>query len=58
MRRAWPLFALVLLLWAGALTRDRLDDWIDDTRLPPLALDTSVEVVDRNGQLLRAYHRR
>ncbi len=55
MRRAWPLFALMLLLWAGALARDRLDVWIDDTRLPPLVVDTSVEVIDRNGQLLRAF---
>jgi penicillin-binding protein 1C len=54
-RRAWPLFALVAVLWTGAVLRDLVDRWIDDTRLPPLALDTSVEVVDRNGQLLRAF---
>jgi penicillin-binding protein 1C len=53
--RAWPIFALAVLLWAGALARDAVDAWIDDTRLPSLVLDTSVEVVDRNGQLLRAF---
>ncbi len=55
MRRAWPLFLLAALLWGGAVLRDAADRWIDTTRLPPLALDTSTEVVDRNGQLLRAF---
>jgi penicillin-binding protein 1C len=54
-RRVWPLFALVAVLWTGAVLRDLADGWIDETRLPPLALETSVEVVDRNGQLLRAF---
>jgi penicillin-binding protein 1C len=49
------LFALALALWAGAFARDRFDAWVDATVLPPLALPTSVEVVDRNGRLLRAY---
>ena len=44
------LFAALLagtILW--------IDDWIDRTTLPPLTLDTGVEVLDRNGDLLRAY---
>ncbi|WP_375175907.1 penicillin-binding protein 1C [Pseudooceanicola sp.] len=49
------LLALVLVLWAGALTRDRVDLWIDRTDLPPLLLDTSAEVRDRDGDLLRVY---
>ncbi|WP_309666554.1 penicillin-binding protein 1C [Tabrizicola sp.] len=42
-------------LWLAALGRDRADVWIDATILPPLVVETSVEVVDRNGDLLRAY---
>ncbi|WP_071674299.1 penicillin-binding protein 1C [Nioella nitratireducens] len=48
-------------LWAAALLflvglgRDRVDAWIDATVLPPLIPATSVEVLDRNGTLLRAY---
>ena len=33
----------------------RLDRWIAATDLPPLAVETSVEVLDRHGALLRAY---
>ncbi|MCC7319913.1 MAG: penicillin-binding protein 1C [Rubellimicrobium sp.] len=49
------LLALALLLWAGAAARDRLDAWIDATVLPPLAIAQSVEVLARDGTLLRAY---
>ena len=42
-------------LWLAAYGRDRVDDWIGATVLPPLVLQTSVEVLDRNGDLLRAY---
>lgn len=55
MIRARTLLALALALWAGAAARDRLDAWIDATVLPPLAVATSTEVLDRNGALLRAY---
>ncbi len=54
MRARW-LFGLTLGLWLGAQGRDRLDDWIDATILPPVVVETSVEVLDRNGSLLRAY---
>nr|WP_231592663.1 penicillin-binding protein 1C [Pelagovum pacificum] len=41
----------------GALAhgRDRFDDWVDATVLPPLTVETSVEVLDRNGELLRPF---
>lgn len=46
---------LALTLWLAALGRDRFDAWIDATVLPPLAVEMSVEVLDRDGDLLRAY---
>ena len=49
------LLLLTLVLYLAAYTRDRVDMWIDQTVLPPLALDMSTEMVDRNGTLLRAY---
>ncbi|HSG54568.1 MAG TPA: transglycosylase domain-containing protein, partial [Paracoccaceae bacterium] len=54
MRRLWP-FALVALLLGAAAARDATDAWIDATGLPVTLPDTSVEVRDRNGDLLRAY---
>lgn len=50
----WVL-GLALGLWLAALGRDRFDTWIDATVLPPLAVEMSVEVLDREGDLLRAY---
>jgi penicillin-binding protein 1C len=50
-----PLFALAFALWAGAGLRDAGDAWIDATVLPPLGVETSVEVTARDGRLLRAY---
>ena len=47
--------ALAAGLWLAALGRDRIDDWIDATVLPSLAVQTSVEVLDREANLLRAY---
>ncbi len=49
------LIALAVVLYAGALGRDRVDAWIDATPMPPLTVETSVEVLDRHGELLRAY---
>jgi penicillin-binding protein 1C len=54
MRARW-FIALTLGLWLAALGRDRFDQWIDATILPPLAVETSVEVLDRDGDLLRPY---
>ena len=49
------LFVLAAGLGLAAFTNDRLDQWVDATVLPPLQVETSVEVLDRNGALLRAY---
>jgi penicillin-binding protein 1C len=43
------------LLLATAAARDGFDRWVDRTFLPDLLADTSVEVRDRHGDLLRAY---
>ncbi|MEN8893683.1 MAG: penicillin-binding protein 1C [Planktotalea arctica] len=54
MRRFAP-FALVLVLFLAALGRDALDDWVAATDLPGLLPETSDEVRDHAGILLRAY---
>ena len=54
MRARW-MIVLAVGLWLTALGRDRLDVWIDSTILPPVVVETSVEVLDRDGDLLRAY---
>ncbi|GAA5076441.1 penicillin-binding protein 1C [Roseibacterium beibuensis] len=46
------LVALLLAAGAGAWWLDR---WIDATEIPPLVLETGVEVLDRDNRLLRAY---
>ena len=53
--RAAYLFTLAAGLFLTGLARDHFDDWVMATTLPPLALETSVEVTDRDGTLLRAY---
>ena len=53
--RARPIFTMVAGLWLAAIGRDLGDAWVDATALPPLIVQTSVEVLDRNGHLLRAY---
>ncbi len=55
MIRARPFLWAVALLFLIGLGRDRFDAWIDATVIPPLIPATSVEVLDRNGTLLRAY---
>lgn len=45
----------VVALWAAAFGRDQFDDWVAATVLPPLTATQSVEVLDRRGDLLRAY---
>ncbi len=54
-RLAICLFALALLLLGAAISRDRFDQWVGDTVLPPLVLQSGVQVLDRDGKLLRAY---
>ncbi len=50
---AATLALLCVLLMAGAALW--VDRWIDETVIPPLTLETGVEVLDRDGDLLRAY---
>ncbi|MDF1855349.1 penicillin-binding protein 1C [Pseudooceanicola sp.] len=54
-RAGRALAALTLVLGLGAAGRDGFDDWVGRTELPGLAPATSVEMLDRNGVLLRAY---
>ena len=54
MRVSW-FITLAAGLFLAAFTRDRFDDWVNTTDLPSLTVETSNEVLDRNGDLLRAY---
>lgn len=54
MRRHLP-FLLVAALLLAATTRDFFDQWVANTPMPALVVATSVEVVDRDGALLRAF---
>jgi len=54
MKRYLP-FLLVALLWGAAGLRDAGARWVENTVIPPLVLEHSTEVRDRNGVLLRAY---
>lgn len=49
------IFAGAFGLFATALGRDALDDWVDATVLPPLVIETGTEALDREGTLLRAW---
>lgn len=53
-RRLFP-FVLVLALWGAAALRDGLDHWVAATVLPPVLVETSVEVRDRHGSLVRVF---
>jgi penicillin-binding protein 1C len=53
-RRLAP-FAVVLALWLGAGLRDHLDAWVTATKLPPVLVETSVELRDRHGHLMRVF---
>lgn len=48
-------YLLVAVLLAGATARDFFDIWVDSTQLPTLTRETSTEVLDRDGALLRAF---
>ena len=54
MRARW-VFAAAVGLFLTGFAMDRLQDWVDATILPPLAQDTAITVLDREGQLIRAY---
>jgi penicillin-binding protein 1C len=49
------LFVLAAGLTLVAFSNDKLNQWVDATVLPSMQVETSVEVLDRNGDLLRAY---
>ncbi len=49
------LFTLTLCLWLAAAGRDGMNTWIDTATLPPMLRETSVEIRDRHGALMRAY---
>jgi penicillin-binding protein 1C len=55
MRLHRTILTLAAGLWLAAYGRDQFDALIDSTELPSLALDTSVEVLDRDDDLLRLY---
>ena len=46
------MFCLALCLFCVGLGRDAFDKWVSTTDLPFFVSETSVEVRDRNGQLL------
>ena len=54
-RRLFAPIAAAALTLAGIAGHDRWEAWVADTALPSLALETSAEVLDRDGILLRAY---
>ncbi|WP_395542960.1 penicillin-binding protein 1C [Neotabrizicola sp. sgz301269] len=54
MRARW-FIALAAGLWLAATGRDQFEAWVDATDLPSLHVETSVQVLDRKGALLRAY---
>lgn len=55
MIRRYGLFVLAILLGATAAVRDHVDDLIAQTDLPHILAETSVEVRDRHGALLRVF---
>ncbi len=54
---AWGRIVLTLAigLFLAGFARDRFDDWVAETVLPPVVPETSILVEDREGRLLRAY---
>ncbi|MGA0616637.1 penicillin-binding protein 1C [Paracoccus sp. KR1-242] len=54
-RLALILFALALGLGLAAWGRDRVDEWVDATRMPRLTVPVGTEVLARDGSLLRAF---
>lgn len=55
MIRRFGLFALVGLLGLGAGLRDGFDRWVDAAVVPSVLVETSAEVHDRRGALMRAF---
>lgn len=55
MIRRFGMIGLACLLLVGAALRDGYDRWVATTDLPSVLTATSVEMLDRNGNLLRVY---
>ena len=55
MIRRFGLIGLALALLIAAGLRDRFDRWVATTTLPPVLVETSVEVRDRHGTLMRVF---
>ena len=56
MIRAAPLLFTIGLTLAGVgAARDAFATWVAGTELPPVLAETSVEVLDRNGDLLKVF---
>ncbi|MBM1555191.1 penicillin-binding protein 1C [Sulfitobacter mediterraneus] len=55
MIRRFGLFALVGLLGLGAGLRDGFDRWVDETVVPPVLVETSTEMRDQRGALMRVF---
>lgn len=54
MKARW-FFLVSAILFAWGLAGDAIHAWIARTDMPPLVIETSVEVTDRHGALLRAF---
>ncbi|MFC6585620.1 transglycosylase domain-containing protein [Sulfitobacter aestuariivivens] len=55
MIRRFGLIALAVVLTLAGGLRDGVDQWIAATDLPPVLAETSVEMRDRNGALMRVF---
>ncbi|WP_299304982.1 penicillin-binding protein 1C [uncultured Litoreibacter sp.] len=55
MRWHRAIIGTAVLLVLAAAGRDQFDGWVDATVIPPLVIETGTEILDRDGDLLRAY---
>lgn len=55
MRLHRHLFALAFALLAVGGARDAWDGWVDRVQLPPTLAETSIEMRDRNGTVMRVF---
>lgn len=55
MMHRFALFGVAITLWFGAVLHDAFDAWVANTDLPPVLIETSVEMRDRQGTLLRVF---
>lgn len=55
MKLHWSLATLAALLLATAVVRDGWDNWVARTKLPLTLTETSAEMRDRNGTVMRVF---